>query len=134
MIGERIKKLRKQKGYSITELANLAKVSKSYLSNIERGLNKNPSIHFLMKIAKPLEVSIEYLLRGDNQEAAQTENDRKGILDKEWENIIGKAIEDGINKDDFIEYISYIKFKIWERNQLKKTNDWWYSKKKQEKL
>jgi XRE family transcriptional regulator, master regulator for biofilm formation len=119
MIGERLKKLRKQKGFSITELANLAKVSKSYLSNIERDLNKNPSIHFLMKIAKPLEVSIEFLLKGNNQEDTQTENDRKGILDKEWENIIEKAIENGINKDDFIEYISYIKFKIWEKNQLK---------------
>jgi XRE family transcriptional regulator, master regulator for biofilm formation len=119
MIGERIKSLRKQKGISITELANLAKVSKSYLSNIERDLNKNPSIHFLMKIAKPLGVSIEFLLKGNNQEDIQTEIDRKGILDKEWENIIEKVIEDGINKDDFIEYISYIKFKIWEKNQLK---------------
>lgn len=116
MIGERIKKLREQKGYSITELAELACVSKSYLSYIERDLNKNPSIHFLMKIAKPLDVSIEYLLIGVDQIENQVDGNGEKILDKEWENIIEKAIKDGIKKEDFIEYINYIKFKIWEKN------------------
>ena len=115
MIGERIKKLRKQKRYSITELAELANVSKSYLSYIERDLNKNPSIHFLMKIANSLEVPIEYLLLGPSDEN-QLNNNGKELLDKEWKNIIEQAIEDGINKDDFREYINYIKFKIWEKN------------------
>lgn len=115
MIGDRIKKLREKKRYSITELAELANISKSYLSNIERSLNKNPSIHFLMKIAKPLEVSIEYLLTGIDQ----VDNQAIENLDKEWKIIIEKAIEDGINKDDFREYINYIKFKLWEKNQKK---------------
>ena len=51
MIGERIKNLREQKGYSITQLAELANISKSYLSQIERNVQKNPSIDFLMKLA-----------------------------------------------------------------------------------
>ncbi|MEH7010020.1 helix-turn-helix domain-containing protein [Neobacillus niacini] len=118
MIGERIKKLREHKGFSITELAELANVSKSYLSYIERDLNKNPSVHFLTKVAKPLDVSIEFILTGINQEELHLNNTEKEILDKEWKKIIEKAIEDGINKDDFKEYISYIKFKIWEKNKL----------------
>ncbi|MEH7112574.1 helix-turn-helix transcriptional regulator [Neobacillus niacini] len=116
MIGERIKRLRAQKGYSITELAELSNVSKSYLSYIERNLNKNPSIQFLMKVAKPLDVSIEYLLIGVDQIENQVDGDGEKILDKEWENIIEKAIKDGIGKEDFKEYINYIKFKIWEKN------------------
>ncbi|WP_045519142.1 helix-turn-helix domain-containing protein [Neobacillus niacini] len=116
MIGDRIKKLREQKGYSITELAELSNVSKSYLSYIERDLNKNPSIHFLMKVAKPLDVSIEYLLIGVEQIENQVDCNGEKILDKEWENIIEKAIKDGIEKEDFKEYINYIKFKIWEKN------------------
>nr|WP_263325060.1 helix-turn-helix domain-containing protein [Neobacillus sp. Marseille-Q6967] len=117
MIGERIKKLREQKGYSITELADLANVSKSYLSNIERDLNKNPSIHFLMKVANPLDVSIEFLLTGFDLIDGQIDS-RGGerILDKEWKVLIEKAISDGIDKNDFKEYINYIKFKLWEKN------------------
>lgn len=116
MIGERIKKLREQKGYTITELAELSNVSKSYLSYIERDLNKNPSIHFLMKVAKPLGVSIEYLLIGVDQIENQLDSNGEKFLDKEWKTMIEKAIKDGIEKEDFKEYISYIKFKIWEKN------------------
>lgn len=117
MIGERIKKLREQKGYSLSELAELAHVSKSYLSGMERDLNKNPSIHFLLKVAKPLDVSIEFLLTGKNLEGLDLENGDTFKLDPEWKKMIEKAIEDGINKDDFKEYINYIKFKIWEKKQ-----------------
>ncbi|PLS07830.1 helix-turn-helix domain-containing protein [Neobacillus cucumis] len=117
MIGERIKKLREQKNYSITELAEHAKVSKSYLSNIERNLNQNPSIHFLMKITKPLDVSIEELLSEIDNFENQLEKEDKEYLDKEMKNIIENAIVEGINKEDFREYINYIKFKIWEKNQ-----------------
>jgi len=45
MIGERIKRLREKKGYSITELARLADISKSYLSQLERGMQCNPIRH-----------------------------------------------------------------------------------------
>lgn len=44
MIGNKIYKFRKQRGLSISELAERAKISKSYLSNIERNLNSNPPI------------------------------------------------------------------------------------------
>ncbi|WP_312469024.1 helix-turn-helix transcriptional regulator [Neobacillus sp.] len=116
MIGTRIKEVREQKGYTLTELADLANVSKSYLSNIERSLNKNPSIHFLMKIAKPLHVSIEYLLTEIDHLESQLNANGKELLDKEWKRIIEKAIIDGMNKEDFIEYINFIKFKNWEKN------------------
>ncbi|WHY76650.1 helix-turn-helix domain-containing protein [Neobacillus sp. WH10] len=122
MIGNRIKKLRKQKGYSLTGLAELANVSKSYLSNIERSLNKNPSIHFLMKIAKPLDVSIEYLLTGIDKAEDQLNNNGKVLLDNEWKRIIEKAINDGMNKEDFREYINFIKFKNWEKNNKNNKN------------
>lgn len=118
MIGVRIKNLREQKNFSITELAELANVSKSYLSNIERDLNKNPSIQFLMKVTRPLGVSIEYLLTGIDQEEIQLDNNEKEILDTELKIIIENAVKDGIDKDDFKEYINYIKFKIWEKNHL----------------
>ena len=43
MIGKNIAEIRKKRGYTLSELAELANISKSYLSNIERNINKNPS-------------------------------------------------------------------------------------------
>ncbi|MDF2716869.1 MAG: sinR, partial [Paenibacillus sp.] len=45
MIGERIRVLRLGKGWSISELADKANVAKSYISSMERDIQKNPSIH-----------------------------------------------------------------------------------------
>lgn len=106
MVGERIKRLRLKKGYSITELAKIAGVSKSYLSYIERDLQKNPSLQFLSKIASTLGTNIEYLL-GDNQNNVE-------MLDEEWLSLIKKAIDTGISKDQFKNYLEFVKFKKWE--------------------
>lgn len=105
MIGDKIKELRLEIGYSITKLANLADVSKSYLSQIERGLQKNPSLEFLRKIATTLDTNIEYLLRGDKLGDLTVSN-----LDDEWMILIQKAIASGIEIEDFKKYINYLKF------------------------
>ncbi|PAD88093.1 hypothetical protein CHH55_10045 [Niallia circulans] len=65
MIGERIRYLRQRKGYSLSRLAKEAEVSKTYLSNIDRGLQNNPSLHFLEKVAAKLGTSVEYLISDD---------------------------------------------------------------------
>jgi XRE family transcriptional regulator, master regulator for biofilm formation len=110
MVGVRIKKLREQKGYSITELAELAGVSKSYLSYIERNLQNNPSLQFLSKIAVPLDATITFLLGIDDNESHPFMNQ---LLDEEWRTLIQKAINDGMSKDDFKNYLDYIRFTKW---------------------
>ncbi|MFE8702115.1 helix-turn-helix domain-containing protein [Cytobacillus sp. FJAT-54145] len=115
MVGERIKELRLKKGYSITELARIAGVSKSYLSYIERDVQKNPSLQFLSKIASTLETSIEYLLGEEKSEIEKK-------LDDEWLTLIKKAIDSGISKDEFKSYLDFSKFKKWQkRPEMKKT-------------
>lgn len=114
MIGIRIKELRQKKGYSITELARLADVSKSYLSQIERGLQTNPSLQFLYKLSVPLDTDIDYFLkdiRPDKHENIE--------LDEEWKKLILKAIEDGFKKEDFQEYRNFIKYQEWLNEQEK---------------
>ncbi|MGG1674692.1 helix-turn-helix domain-containing protein [Neobacillus sp. NRS-1170] len=115
MIGIKIKEMRQEKGYSISELANIADVSKSYLSHIERGLQSNPSLQFLYKVAKALGTNLEYLL-----EKEQTENDAPIELDDEWVVLIRGAVEDGLKKEDFREYLNYIKFQAWMKEQMSK--------------
>ncbi|KAB7671709.1 helix-turn-helix domain-containing protein [Bacillus sp. B1-b2] len=65
MIGERIRYLRLQKGYSISRLAKESGVSKTYLSNLDRGIQDNPSLQILEKIAKKLGTSVDHLISED---------------------------------------------------------------------
>jgi len=112
MIEKKLKELRERKGYSITELAKLAKVSKSYLSQIERGLQKNPSLNFLYKIAIPLETSIESLLNEEKHSNFVILD-----LDEEWKILITRAIKEGLRKDDFKDYLTFLKFQAWLNEQ-----------------
>jgi len=61
---KKLKELRKQKGISQDELADLVGVHKSHVSRYERGLAL-PSIEVAQKIANILEVSIDELVSGD---------------------------------------------------------------------
>lgn len=121
MVGDRIKRLRQHKGYSITELAEMAGVSKSYLSYIERNLQNNPSLQFLVKIAAPLETSVEYII-GQSIDAKKAEPG-VDILDEEWKSIIQKAINDGMSKDDFREYRDFLRFRHWKKSRPE-FDDW----------
>lgn len=62
MIGTQIRNLRENKRMSICELADRAGVAKSYISKLERGLQSNPSIQFLRKVAPVLGVSMQALI------------------------------------------------------------------------
>jgi XRE family transcriptional regulator of biofilm formation len=114
MIGSRIKRLREEKKFSITELARVSGVSKSYLSQIERGVQSNPSLQFLLKISSPLGTTLDYLLvEATSEKGIGAEKD----LDDEWKLLIKQAIEGGFKKEDFHEYQNYLKFQKWLREQ-----------------
>lgn len=110
MVGERLRELRQEKGYSISELAELAGVSKSYLSYIERDVQKNPSLQFLRKIATTLQTDVEDLL-GNSSSNAQSQ---EFVLDEEWGRLLNKAISEGMSKNDFKEFRDYLKFRKWK--------------------
>ncbi|WP_209122891.1 helix-turn-helix domain-containing protein [Alkalihalobacillus sp. BA299] len=62
MNGGNIRELRKRKGMSLDRLSELSGISKSYLSYIERGLQTNPSISVLEKMAQALGVELVFLI------------------------------------------------------------------------
>ncbi|ARK32840.1 helix-turn-helix domain-containing protein [Halalkalibacter krulwichiae] len=103
MIGERVKKFRLEKGFSLSELAEKAGVAKSYLSSIERNIQSNPSIQFLEKISSVLGVSVEVLLN--------EEEHYKNELDSAWVELVREAMESGISKEQFKEYLEFNKWK-----------------------
>lgn len=62
MLSENIKKFRKKKGLSQDKLAKLADVTLTTLVKIESGVNDNPTIKTLKKIADVLEISLNELV------------------------------------------------------------------------
>lgn len=65
-IKDRIKYLREKKGWSISILAQRAKVGRSTISNIETGRNK-PATDVIIKLADAFEVSTDHLLGVDKE-------------------------------------------------------------------
>jgi len=63
-VGERIKKTREAIGWTQDVLAAKAGISKSFLSDVERG-ERDISSAYLLKIANAMDASLEYLLRGE---------------------------------------------------------------------
>jgi XRE family transcriptional regulator, master regulator for biofilm formation len=106
MIGERVKKYRLEKGLSLSELAERAGVAKSYLSSIERSIQTNPSIQFLEKVSAVLGISVEALLQGEHS-AIDEEN-----LDTEWLKLVKQAMESGVSKGQFREFLEFNKWRL----------------------
>ena len=109
MIGERVKKYRSEAGMTLTQLADKAGVAKSYLSALERNIQTNPSIQFLEKIAVVLDVSMDQLLYdSDSKKSANN----SGNLDGEWRKLVKEAMDSGISKKEFKEFLEFNKWKM----------------------
>ncbi|UUZ90228.1 helix-turn-helix domain-containing protein [Paenibacillus sp. P25] len=107
MIGKKVKQLRLEKGLTLTELADKAGVAKSYLSSIEREVQSNPSIHFLEKISAVLGVPLETFIHQRPQPHEQ--------LDEEWLSLVREAMDSGISKEQFIEFLEYNKWRLRQK-------------------
>lgn len=63
-LGEKIKKIRNERGFSLRDLASQVDLSASFLSQIEQG-KASPSIENLKKIANSLDVRVSYLIEDE---------------------------------------------------------------------
>ncbi len=72
VLGEKIRKLRKEKGLTLDKLAELTESSKSYIWELENKNPPRPSAEKLSKIAEKLGTTIDYLL--DEGEAVSVED------------------------------------------------------------
>lgn len=74
--GERIRQVRKMKGYSRDRLAEQAGISSKFLYEIEQG-KKRFSAEALCHIAEVLDVSCDYIMRGN----VVSDDDKTGIAE-----------------------------------------------------
>src|SRR5262245_19779282 len=68
--GDRIREIRENRGLTQDQLADKAKISTGFLSDVEND-KRNISSENLLKIANVLGASADYLLRGDTREPAR---------------------------------------------------------------
>lgn len=100
VIGDRIKTTRKIRKMSMADLAVQTGFAKSYISSIERGVQSNPSFHFVESVALELGVSVHYLIQ-------RTTEETNGLLDEGWISLVTEAKNSGLSKQEFREYIKY---------------------------
>ena len=58
MYQNRMKQIRKKKGITLTDLSKKTGISRGYLSHLENGSRKNPSIEIMDNISKNLGKSV----------------------------------------------------------------------------
>lgn len=63
--GQKVRYLRKAKGYSQESFADHANIHRTYMGGIERG-ERNPTLTTICRIAKALEVEPSELLKRDD--------------------------------------------------------------------
>ncbi|MCP3032927.1 helix-turn-helix domain-containing protein [Halobacillus sp. A1] len=110
MIGDRIQALRKSRGMSMSELAVRTGFAKSYISSIERGVQSNPSIHFVEKISEVLGVSVNYIVLGET-------NNPDIPLDDDWVELVLEAMNSGLSKQQFREYLEFNKWRLQKEDE-----------------
>jgi XRE family transcriptional regulator, master regulator for biofilm formation len=113
MIGNNISTIRKLRGFTLSKLSERTGISKSYLSNIERNLKQNPSVHVMEKIAAVLDVDLITLL------GIAADEEKIQHLEKEWTDFIGDLQKSGIVKERIHDYKIVIEFIKWHNEKIK---------------
>lgn len=82
LLGERIRTLRKQKGLTQQQLANMINVTKVSISCYESG-SRTPNLETFVDLAEALETTPNYLLGSDKLLASEDDEDYKIYVSKE---------------------------------------------------
>lgn len=61
-LGQVLRELREKKGLTQEDLAERAEISQAYVTSLETGAKKNPSLDILKRVAKALKVKVGELL------------------------------------------------------------------------
>lgn len=78
LLGQKIKKLRKEKGLTLEAFAKTMGLDTSYIWGVENGRTKNPSVEKALAIANALGVTVEDITSGEN--TATSHELKKGLF------------------------------------------------------
>ena len=85
-IGERLRNIRKQLGYTQREAAGAAGMSPQYLSDLETGRIRNPSLETLQRLAQAYGMGVDELIgrRGRCRREDLPEGLQELLADPDW--------------------------------------------------
>lgn len=75
-IGERLRVIRKSKGYSIYKISQETGISQNHISDLELGRRK-PSVETLRRLIVPLGITLAELFNEDTEVSILTEKERE---------------------------------------------------------
>jgi len=73
-VGDRIREVREHRRLTQDRLAEVADISKGFLSDVENN-NRNLSSEYLLRIATALGTSVDYLLKGESAQPGAADRD-----------------------------------------------------------
>jgi len=101
-IGHYLKALRKGKRYTLREVEEISGVSNAYLSQLENGKIKNPSLSVLHKLSKAYEISYGLLMKH-----AGFPLEEDPIAEQSFNSQVGPVTDD--EAKELIEYLHFIR-------------------------
>lgn len=107
-------------GYSYRKLGELSGVNHTYISKICRGTTGSPSPEILMKLAVPLCVPYEELLKKAGYLLAEDEKKYHNIIDNEIILRIAKLTPEG--KEKLTEYLDFLEDREKMKRRRKRMN------------
>jgi len=87
--GQRIKSLRKTRGYTQEQLAEIIDINPKYLSSVERG-EENPTLDLFLRLARGLKVDLYEIFQFEH------ESEQPRRLRKRLESLIAEAKEEDL--------------------------------------
>ena len=104
ILGKKIRKLRQERGMSLSQMSEMIKKTSSYLSQVERGLAE-PSITALREIARALKIPMFYLLLDDQEEDMVVRKENRKVLMLPKSNVAYELLSPDLNrKMELIEF------------------------------
>jgi len=91
LLGRRVQSLRKNRGYTQEQLAELININPKYLSSIERG-EENPTLDLFLRLAQGLKVDLYEIF----QFAHESEQPRR--LHKKLEGLVAEVKEEDLTR------------------------------------
>ena len=89
LLGQRIKSLRKMRGYTQEQLAEIIDINPKYLSSVERG-EENPTLNLFLRLAQGLKVDLYEIFQFEH------EGEPPRRLRKKLESLIAAAKEEDL--------------------------------------
>lgn len=91
-MGERLRRLRREKNLSQMELGQAAGLHYTHVGRLERG-SASPTAGVLQRLASALDVSVEYLLEGTEDQAVRAKIEDRELL-RQFQEVERLPVED----------------------------------------